>query len=102
MQTTEDEETEVQITAAVVDLTKDSDIEEVVARDEEDYSSYESDRESGEKDFILDSKPSSPKRKLKAVVAAVVVVVVVAFTLFQNSRISLHSLCLFTSLFVFL
>ena len=53
MQTTEDEETEVQITAAVVDLTKDSDIEEVVARDEEDYSSYESDRESGEKYLLF-------------------------------------------------
>ena len=35
-------EAEVQITAAVMDLTGDSDIEEAVARDE-DYSSYELD-----------------------------------------------------------
>lgn len=37
-------ESEVQITAAVMDITgDDSDIEEVVARDADDYSSYELD-----------------------------------------------------------
>ena len=39
----EQAETEVQITAAVMDLTGDSDIEEAGATHDEDYSSYELD-----------------------------------------------------------
>lgn len=41
-------ESEVQITAAVMDITgDDSDIEEAVARDADDYSSYELDDSDG-------------------------------------------------------
>ena len=44
------EDAEVQITATVMDISGDSDIEETVRREQEDYSSYELDESDRGKD----------------------------------------------------
>ena len=60
-----EDDTEVQITAAVVDLSKDGDLEEVVVRDEEECSSYDSGGGSGEhaqSDMSTGQRPSQKSR----------------------------------------